>query len=160
MLYNPDQLKTATNETISNLQRMIDRTPSGDDRNTLTDTNILLNFYRAKFDILDDMIDVSYAIGAWRSAALGDPNVCAEMKRDINRWFDMWQRQAPPQTRLAGVSSTPRTDALQYEKQSSPLTGVLSDWYSDMRDLAVELEQENTRLRAAIEAPDRMRKGG
>jgi hypothetical protein len=30
----------------------------------------------------------AYALGAWLSAALDDPNVCAEMKRDINAWFD------------------------------------------------------------------------
>lgn len=29
-----------------------------------------------------------WAIGSWLSAALDDPNVCDEMKRDINEWFD------------------------------------------------------------------------
>jgi hypothetical protein len=27
-------------------------------------------------------------IGAWLSAALEDPNVCREMKKDIMDWFD------------------------------------------------------------------------
>ena len=26
-------------------------------------------------------------IGAWFSAALSDPNVCAEMKKDLENWF-------------------------------------------------------------------------
>ena len=29
-----------------------------------------------------------WAVGSWLSAALDDPKVCAEMKRDIQEWFD------------------------------------------------------------------------
>lgn len=36
----------------------------------------------------DVMRAASIAIGGWLSAALEDPGVCAEMKRDINAWFD------------------------------------------------------------------------
>ena len=31
--------------------------------------------------------DAEVAIGSWLSAALDDPDVCAEMKRDIVIWF-------------------------------------------------------------------------
>ena len=31
---------------------------------------------------------VDYKIGSWLSAALEDPSVCAEMKADINAWFE------------------------------------------------------------------------
>jgi hypothetical protein len=38
------------------------------------------------------MLDqANYKIGAWLSAALEDPNVCAEMKADINAWFEAHQ---------------------------------------------------------------------
>lgn len=41
-----------------------------------------------------------WAIGSWLSAALDDPKVCAEMKRDINEWFDEggYRRAHPPTT--------------------------------------------------------------
>lgn len=32
--------------------------------------------------------DDLWPVGSWLSAALDDPKVCAEMKRDINEWFD------------------------------------------------------------------------
>ncbi|MFA5951535.1 MAG: hypothetical protein WC807_14745 [Hyphomicrobium sp.] len=32
-----------------------------------------------------------YKIGWWLSGALEDPNVCAEMKADINAWFEAHQ---------------------------------------------------------------------
>lgn len=32
--------------------------------------------------------DADDALGKWMSAALDDPNVCAEMKSDINEWFE------------------------------------------------------------------------
>ena len=32
-----------------------------------------------------------YKIGWWLSAALEDPNVCAEMKADIHAWFEAHQ---------------------------------------------------------------------
>lgn len=39
-------------------------------------------------------------IGIWMAAALDDPNVCQEMKRDINAWFDAIdgtnEQKAPP----------------------------------------------------------------
>lgn len=28
------------------------------------------------------------AVGSWMAAALDDPEVCDEMKRDINQWFE------------------------------------------------------------------------
>ena len=39
-----------------------------------------------------------WAVGSWLSAALDDPKVCAEMKRDINEWFDGngHHRPSPP----------------------------------------------------------------
>jgi hypothetical protein len=43
---------------------------------------------------------VDYKIGSWLSAALEDPSVCAEMKADINAWFEAHQpgliMAAPP----------------------------------------------------------------
>ena len=32
--------------------------------------------------------ETHWAVGAWLSAALDDPNVCEEMKADIGEWFD------------------------------------------------------------------------
>lgn len=39
-----------------------------------------------------------WAIGSWLSAALDDPKVCAEMKRDINEWFDAGGYRRAPTT--------------------------------------------------------------
>lgn len=44
----------------------------------------------------DEAVAASLALGSWMSAALDDPSVCAEMKRDINRWFDAAMPSAPP----------------------------------------------------------------
>jgi hypothetical protein len=42
-----------------------------------------------KFEIVGTIADkADDAIGRWLSAALEDPNVCAEMKADINAWFE------------------------------------------------------------------------
>ena len=35
----------------------------------------------------DEMREAAYNLGKWLSAALDDPNVCDEMKRDIHAWF-------------------------------------------------------------------------
>lgn len=35
--------------------------------------------------------EATYKVGRWLSAALEDPNVCAEMKADINAWIDAGQ---------------------------------------------------------------------
>ena len=37
----------------------------------------------------------SYQVGAWMSAALGDPKVCDAMKADIRHWFDVWPHLMP-----------------------------------------------------------------
>lgn len=43
---------------------------------------------RQRFEILPDGMNAAeMALGAWMSAALDDPSVCAEMKADINAWF-------------------------------------------------------------------------
>lgn len=31
------------------------------------------------------------AVGSWMAAALDDPEVCEEMKRDINNWFEGYE---------------------------------------------------------------------
>ena len=36
----------------------------------------------------DEMREAAYNLSKWLSAALDDPNVCDEMKRDINAWFN------------------------------------------------------------------------
>lgn len=34
-----------------------------------------------------EAVQASVDVGGWLSAALDDPNVCDQMKADINRWF-------------------------------------------------------------------------
>ena len=34
-----------------------------------------------------EAVQASVDVGGWLSAALDDPNVCEQMKADINRWF-------------------------------------------------------------------------
>ena len=50
-----------------------------DDFAPIWDESILLAEHEA--------VQASVAVGGWLSAALDDPNVCAAMKADINRWF-------------------------------------------------------------------------
>lgn len=38
--------------------------------------------------------DQRMVIAPWLSAALGDPNVCDEMKADINKWFDVMAKES------------------------------------------------------------------
>jgi len=38
-------------------------------------------------DFVEDKIKDFYEIGKWFSAALSDPNVCKEMKEDVENWF-------------------------------------------------------------------------
>ncbi len=38
-------------------------------------------------DWVDEACEANERLGPWMSAALDDPNVCAEMKADINAWF-------------------------------------------------------------------------
>lgn len=42
--------------------------------------------------------DAADRIGKWLSAALEDPGVCAEMKADINAWFEAGQPVLKPET--------------------------------------------------------------
>ena len=42
---------------------------------------------RIRQDERESKNDAEIAIGGWLSAALDDPNVCAQMKLDIVRWF-------------------------------------------------------------------------
>lgn len=37
--------------------------------------------------LVEEVLTTSDRLGSWMSAALDDPNVCAEMKADINAWF-------------------------------------------------------------------------
>lgn len=39
------------------------------------------------------MTQEDYDLGAWLSAAKEDPNACAEMKRDIDAWFETFVMQ-------------------------------------------------------------------
>jgi hypothetical protein len=43
------------------------------------------NQARAVFHIF---VAENEAVGSWMAAALDDPDTCAEMKRDIEQWFD------------------------------------------------------------------------
>lgn len=56
----------------------------------------------------EEVVAASLALGGWMAAALDDHAVCAEMKRDINRWFDAAMPSAPPPA--AGVPDV-RSDA-------------------------------------------------
>lgn len=53
--------------------------------------------------------EATYRIGRWLSAALEDPNVCAEMKSDINAWMEAGKPNVQPsgnasaEARLRGV---------------------------------------------------------
>lgn len=48
----------------------------------------LLDDIRAAFRQHNALRAANEKIGAWFSAALDDPNVCAEMKADLKAWFD------------------------------------------------------------------------
>lgn len=37
--------------------------------------------------LIRELVGGSNALGGWMSAALEDPQVCIEMKRDIKKWF-------------------------------------------------------------------------
>lgn len=60
----------------------------------------------------DEVVAASLALGSWMSAALDDPSVCVEMKRDINRWFDAAMPSAPPPA--VGVPEDVERDAARY----------------------------------------------
>lgn len=49
---------------------------------------ILSNQIHDRDDKIAAMITANQRIGKWLSAALDDPNVCADMKADIAAWFD------------------------------------------------------------------------
>ena len=54
------------------------------------------NPYNAKLiacapDFIEDKIKDYKEIGRWLSAALSDPNVCTEMKSDIEKWFNRFK---------------------------------------------------------------------
>lgn len=53
----------------------------------------------------EELISASLAIGGWLAAALDDPAVCAEMKRDVNRWFDAAMPSAQAHPARSGVVS-------------------------------------------------------
>lgn len=44
-------------------------------------------------EVTDELHEAEAAIGSWLSAALDDPDVCEEMKRDIVRWFTAIERK-------------------------------------------------------------------
>ena len=52
---------------------------SEDDFAPIWEESILLEEHEA--------VQASVDVGGWLSAALDDPNVCDQMKADINRWF-------------------------------------------------------------------------
>lgn len=60
---------------------------------------------RALVEVLDPMIQrsvmASVKLGAWLSAALDDPNVCAEMKADIREWFSAGEPELVQYARAA-----------------------------------------------------------
>jgi len=58
-----------------------------------------------------------WAIGSWLSAALDDPKVCAEMKRDINEWFDGggYRRAHPPTSYGKGEDNEPSNITCQFD---------------------------------------------
>ena len=37
------------------------------------------------------MSEQDILLGRWMSAAMGDPDVCKEMKQDIKNWFDQFE---------------------------------------------------------------------
>jgi hypothetical protein len=59
----------------------------------------------------EEQVAAALALGSWMSAALDDPKVCEEMKRDINRWFEA---AMPVPDRSNAVASRDREDAERY----------------------------------------------
>lgn len=49
----------------------------------------------------DEMRAAMYRLGAWLSAALEDPLICAEAREDINAWFDTGMPYQTPQSQEA-----------------------------------------------------------
>jgi len=43
----------------------------------------------------DEQLEVELAVGKWLSAALDDPETCAEMKLDIVNWFTYIESRKP-----------------------------------------------------------------
>ena len=42
----------------------------------------------------EELLNAELNVGKWMSAALDDPDVCAEMKLDITRWFTAIEGEA------------------------------------------------------------------
>jgi hypothetical protein len=49
---------------------------------------------RAREDAKRELTPQDDAMGAWLSAAIDDPGVCAEMKRDILAWMEQYDWEA------------------------------------------------------------------
>lgn len=50
-----------------------------------------INLFASAPELIENVIKDYKEIGKWLSAALEDKNVCDEMKRDINAWFNRFK---------------------------------------------------------------------
>jgi len=107
--------------------------------------------------------DELWPVGSWLSAALEDPKVCAEMKRDINAWFEGGghvRRTPAPEGGVVAHSTDALVDRFAIalkaklnaasEKYGYTDGWLRDDWRADLtRDIRAHLDKGDPRDVAA-----------
>lgn len=109
-----------------------------DDFAPIWDESILLAEHEA--------VQASVAVGGWLSAALDDPNVCAAMKADINRWFSAGFLY------LDEVRKLMQTESEALEAENERLREALGLADAALRGANMNMNVVERKLRAALEA--------
>lgn len=90
-----------------------------------------------------EMGDGLWPVGSWLSSALDDPNVCAEMKRDIQQWFDEGghiRRPTPDLTEVVAVLRLVESDYQTSEKHHPEHVLIPVSTFDRLRTLLARLE--------------------
>jgi hypothetical protein len=85
-------------------------------------------------------------IGSWLSAALDDPNVCAEMKADILAWFDAGM----PSRDLPAALAEARVEVAALQRDLADARGAVHRLMHEGSVQIAAMEAANAAMRAAL----------